>query len=311
LQASGTVNPITCITFIDANTGWIVGYYGTVIKTTNGGINWNLQVSNVGNDLYSVYFIDSQSGWIASEYDVENSVIIKTTNGGINWIPIAFNDFTDFYSIHFKDSQTGWAIGDRYNPYHAGIIFQTTNGGNNWILQRETPYPLLHMYFFNSQTGWVVGHGGYIYRTSNGGVNWIEQQHVTSESMRFHSVCFPNAQTGWVVGQNGTILTTVNGGSVFIRENSVEFPKNYLLSQNYPNPFNPTTKIEFSIPKSGFVTLRVFDITGRQVSILVNEKLNAGKYSYNWSGSGLSSGVYFYKIESDKFTAVKKMVLIK
>ena len=92
---------------------------------------------------------------------------------------------------------------------------------------------------------------------------------------------------------------------------TIEVPNFYALGQNYPNPFNPTTKIEYYIPRSGNVKLTVYDLTGREVAVLVDENKNPGIYSVNFNASLLSSGVYFYKIVSGTFTDVKKMVLLK
>ena len=92
---------------------------------------------------------------------------------------------------------------------------------------------------------------------------------------------------------------------------SNEIPSNFRLEQNYPNPFNPVTNIKFSIPKAGLVTLKVYDITGREVAELVNQSLNAGTFNYDFDASHLSSGVYFYRISSEGFTDVKKMMLVK
>ncbi len=88
-------------------------------------------------------------------------------------------------------------------------------------------------------------------------------------------------------------------------------PDKYELSQNYPNPFNPVTKINFSIPKQGFVTLRIFDVTGREVSKLVSEVKEAGYHSINFNASEFASGVYFYRLEAGDFIDSKRMMLIK
>ncbi len=88
-------------------------------------------------------------------------------------------------------------------------------------------------------------------------------------------------------------------------------PDRFELSQNYPNPFNPVTNINFSIPKSGMVKLVVYDMLGKQISELVNGNYNAGSYKVDFNASTLSSGVYFYKIEAEGFTDVKKMMLVK
>jgi photosystem II stability/assembly factor-like uncharacterized protein len=88
-------------------------------------------------------------------------------------------------------------------------------------------------------------------------------------------------------------------------------PKEYSLSQNYPNPFNPVTNIKYQLPKDGFVTLKIYDITGREIAKLVNEQKPAGNYTVLFNGSNFASGVYFYRIQSGDFVQVKKMVLIK
>jgi|SRR4030095_1627301 len=85
----------------------------------------------------------------------------------------------------------------------------------------------------------------------------------------------------------------------------------FSLSQNYPNPFNPATKINFSIPKSDYVSLRVYDILGREVNVLVNENLAVGEYEVDFDASKLSSGMYYYSLRSGDFVSVKKMVLVK
>ncbi len=83
------------------------------------------------------------------------------------------------------------------------------------------------------------------------------------------------------------------------------------MKQNYPNPFNPSTKIEFDIPENSFVSLKVYDIGGRELKTLVNENKNSGYYSVNFDASSLPSGAYYYTIESGKFHATKKLVILK
>jgi hypothetical protein len=88
-------------------------------------------------------------------------------------------------------------------------------------------------------------------------------------------------------------------------------PGAFNLSQNYPNPFNPTTTIEFTLPKAGLVTLKVYNILGEEVATLVSDNLAAGSYKYTWDGRGLASGVYYYKIDVADYSLVKKALLIK
>ena len=88
-------------------------------------------------------------------------------------------------------------------------------------------------------------------------------------------------------------------------------PTEYSLKQNYPNPFNPSTIITYQIPKEGFVTLKVYDVLGREVATLVNENKQAGKYSLEFSSKQLSSGTYFYRLTSGEFTEIIKMILLR
>jgi hypothetical protein len=110
--------------------------------------------------------------------------------------------------------------------------------------------------------------------------------------------------TDWTFTDPGPCMTA-------LRQLSQEVPTKYSVSQNYPNPFNPTTSIKFTVPKSGFVSLKVYDILGRQVADLVNQVKSAGTYIVDFDASTLTSGMYFYKFESNDFVSVKKMVLVK
>jgi hypothetical protein len=88
-------------------------------------------------------------------------------------------------------------------------------------------------------------------------------------------------------------------------------PYNFQLSQNYPNPFNPSTIIRYSVPERSKVTLKIFDITGRELLTLLNGEINAGNYEINFNASKLPSGVYFYTLRSNSFASTKKMLLLK
>jgi len=94
-------------------------------------------------------------------------------------------------------------------------------------------------------------------------------------------------------------------------EVNIGTPSTYALSQNYPNPFNPSTTINFDLPTDGNVSLKLYDMSGKEVATLVNEVRSAGYYSVNFNASQLTSGVYFYTISADNFTATKKMLLVK
>jgi len=121
--------------------------------------------------------------------------------------------------------------------------------------------------------------------------------------------------TGWSlgIGSNSDFdyATIKYSQSVGINQISSIIPDKFSISQNFPNPFNPTTKFKFDLKKSGIVKLVVYDMIGKGVATLVNENLNAGSYETEFDGSGLTSGVYFYKIEIGNYSEVKKMTLLK
>jgi hypothetical protein len=92
---------------------------------------------------------------------------------------------------------------------------------------------------------------------------------------------------------------------------TTSLPQTYSLLHNYPNPFNPVTAIGFQLSAYSFVSLKVYDVTGREVAALVSENLPAGSYRYEWDASGLASGVYLYRLKAGEFAEVHKMVLMK
>jgi hypothetical protein len=104
---------------------------------------------------------------------------------------------------------------------------------------------------------------------------------------------------------------TTNNYTEEVEGNITTSPSEYQLFQNYPNPFNPVTTIKFDVPKTSLVKIKVYDVTGKLISELVNKQMEAGSYGVNWNGSEYASGVYFYKIETKDFTKVMRMVLIK
>jgi hypothetical protein len=122
-----------------------------------------------------------------------------------------------------------------------------------------------------------------------------------------------DAGTIWVGydGANKKLFFDRYGAVTRITNNETIVPEEYQLSQNYPNPFNPETNIDFMIPKNGFVSIKVFDITGKEITTLVNSVMNKGSYSVNFNATNLSTGIYFYKITSGSYSETKKMMLVK
>ena len=222
----------------------------------------------------------------------------------------AFPLFFACQNFFFSDSLNGWLSGVSSVSYPT--ILRTTNSGANWISEFPgTGYSVNSLYFTNNNKGWAAAENRIIQSTTNGGISWLNQT-ATQPGINYNSVYFTDSLTGWVVGDSGIILKTTTGGVLTNFANtSSEIPDKYYLSQNYPNPFNPVTNLEFGISKLGFVSLKVYDVLGSEIKTLVNENKPVGNYKIEFDGSHLSSGIYFYKIETTEFTDVKKMIIIK
>ena len=313
--------------YINNDTAWYAdpnSFAGGVFFTSNGGVNWQQQFSGGNQNPNKIYMYNARIGFMSNSSALPN--IYKTTNGGVNWLlNLPGENFTDMY---FIDSLTGWRTkGD--------TLKYTSNGGINWTKQLM-PYGggifssnLLRFCVLNKDTLW--GCGGYIlypnnqvksiiYRTINGGVTWKYQIPDTS-FLPFESfIKFTDKNHGWVYSINRTGIHTTNGGDttflVGIQQVSNEVPKNFKLYQNYPNPFNPKTTIKYQISNNNsFVQISVYDIQGKLVTELVNQKQTSGIYEVDFSASQYSSGVYFYKLivstAKEVFTETKKMILLK
>jgi photosystem II stability/assembly factor-like uncharacterized protein len=246
----------------------------------------------------------------------------KTTNGGLNWSPIPDTGFTDMY---FSDSLTGWKI--------KSYIEKTTDGGLSWVRQ-TLPYGgnIITPYAFkisgiNKDTLWANGgevlwNNGtqtrdILYRTTNGGQNWLFQ--IPDTSMPYLNITllkFISKLNGWAYGSNGRGLHTINGGdSIFytdIKRIRKNVQLNFKLFQNYPNPFNLATNLRFEISELRFIKIKIYDLLGKEISLILNKNLSPGKYEIQWDGTNFSSGIYFYCMYADDYLiATKKIILLK
>jgi len=138
----------------------------------------------------------------------------------------------------------------------------------------------------------------------------VNQESGVTEDL--YSIHLINESRGWIVGDKGLILSTDNGGIVSVYSDlNNEFIEDFELKQNYPNPFNPSTSLQYAIGSRQFVTLKVYDLLGREVATLVNEEKPAGEYEVEFNGSTLPSGIYFYQLKAGTFSETKKMILLK
>ena len=140
------------------------------------------------------------------------------------------------------------------------------------------------------------------YTTSNSGLpnNYVQ------------SIAIDGLGNKWIGTQGGGVAVYKEGGIVSVKElANKSLPEVYTLFQNYPNPFNPTTNISFILPSKLFVSLKIFDVIGREVATIVSEEMSAGSYSKQWNAANISSGIYFYRLQAGSFTETKKLVLLR
>jgi hypothetical protein len=293
---------------------------GGVFRTTNGGVSWTQQFGGGTENPNKIYMFNARIGFITNTNSgIKN--IRKTTNSGISWNILDSND--TFRDIYFIDSMTGWkARGDN--------ISKTINGGINWIVQNlPTGGNLITgIYkFTNINKDSIWGTGGSIvfpptqvrgiqYRTTNSGLNWFYQIPDTSIYIPvYYFIKFVNKFTGWTYGLNSGIHTVVGGDTTFLSslpQISNIVPNEYRLYQNYPNPFNSMSNVKFQMLKRGFAEIKVFDITGKLIKVLMKQNLNSGDYSVSFDAGDLTSGIYFYSLFVDGIRIdTKKAVLIK
>ncbi len=304
--SSNTINNLSSVSFLNSQTGIVTGYSKTLLKTTDGGSTWN----NIANFSEQIDFLASK---ILSENvfytSGTDSYILKTNNSGNNWAVHTHGMPNPMFAIEFLNENTGWATGC------CGMFMATTNGGANWTDEYYLTlgFTLRSLKFINSATGYTCGDNGGLYRTTNGAAWWDST--ITNTDQILYSLCMVNQNTGWAVGGYGTILKTTNGGgtgyTIGINQLSTEIPSGFELYQNYPNPFNPMTNVKFQIPKSGPVNLKIYDILGNEIEILLSKQLNPGTYEVSFNASQYPSGIYYYKLNSGSYTNTKKMVLIK
>jgi hypothetical protein len=245
------------------------------------GSNWVIRNSGLPTAVMGDVIVHPANNMIAAAYTtgtMPGQKIYKTTNRGVSWFNITGN-FPDLtiksLALHSTNANVMFASVQHYG------VYKTTNGGTTWF-RWMNGLP---------QTLWVEA------------LSYIDS---TASNGRFYIAAATHGRGIYVRESGGDDPLTGNNN------NNTNLPKQYLLEQNYPNPFNPSTTIKFDLPVSDIVSIEVFDITGRLVQEIIKSKLYpAGSHSITFNGSGISSGAYFYRITTPKFTDVKKMILVK
>jgi photosystem II stability/assembly factor-like uncharacterized protein len=301
----GGNDKMVSVKFANENTGYAISR-SKIFKSTNGGINWFIQDSS-GAAYNTLCVMSSNIAAVCSDYASH----FYTNDGGVMWNEHIQTDNNRFNTMFYYNAATGW-LGDKngkvLNSWNApGGFFTYNNGFSN-----------KNLFFVSPLIGWGTNDFSTVSRTTNGGENWSFQI-LPYPDMHFSSMFFLDAKTGWIVGKGvsttgeskSILIKTTTGGLTFVNQISSVTPDKFSLSQNYPNPFNPNTKINYELPITNFVSVIVYDALGNEVEKLVNEKQNAGSYSVDFNAASLPSGIYFYKLVTEKFSETKKMILVK
>jgi len=314
--------------FLQCTLPWVSGFFalnldtifcldsqpviGGFWRTTNGGTSWVKLVNFGSMNPEGVYFYNKNIGYIN-----RGGGTWKTIDGGFNWFQIPGN----YGDLYFIDSLIGYKT--------TGYISKTTDGGLNWVNQQQ---PNIYYSGFNKislnskDTIWGVGgaiiknnkYYGIVYKTTNGGTNWGYQIPLDTNTItQFLNISGFTTFKIWPYFSTNTGVHTKVGGSdttIFTSVNNeiTDLPKDFILEQNYPNPFNPVTSIKYQVLRNSNVKLIIFNITGQEITTLVNERKSTGTYEVKFDGSDLSSGIYFYILFADgRRIVTKRMVLVR
>jgi photosystem II stability/assembly factor-like uncharacterized protein len=318
-------NQLNDMSFVDVNNGWVVGNNGTILITADAGATWQTQPSGTSVHLNGVSFVNSTLGWAVGnngtilryDFSPSQSKLIKnsSTSSIPSWTLVLSGATGDLDAVLLIGSDLGFFIGDSGTvlSYSPAVVlpveltsFTASVKGSTVELQWRTATEINNYGFEIERT--VI---------SNQSVNrWNKIGFVegagTTNAPREYSFNDKNIS----VGKYSYRLKQIDRDGKFKYSQQVEInasvaPKDVALGQNYPNPFNPTTVIRYQLSVSSYVTLKVYDVLGREVVSLVNELEEAGTHSLSFDASKLSSGLYYYTLRSGEFVATKAMVLMK
>jgi hypothetical protein len=287
-----------------------VGGRWSIWKTTNGGNNWDstgLFVPQAGSELGLPNSFcmplnnnppqsDSSKIW----FGTNNYRIYYSSNYGLSWNVQSIPQEQNILCIAY--------FGNLLYAGGSSGLYRTTNYGLNWTSDSVGGSGSIKGITRAAWSFYVVRENK-IYQNMFSG-NWYPCFTAPAGTYNYlDNRGFGNGCCHFAVRTNGgiTLLVEMEG----VQKISSDIPNKYTLSQNYPNPFNPKSNIKFQIVKSGDVKLLVFDVRGREIATLVNEKLAPGTYETKWDGTNYPSGVYFYKLITADFSETRKMVLIK
>ncbi len=303
---------------------------GVVSYSQDLGITWQ-PVGGGGNFASSVYNLS------VCKYTNSTSVVYITTSMGnrniwvyqsdvgawLNWVAGLPDIQFGKVAVHPRNYTTAYAL--VATPGTPEKVFKTLTRGLNWtnvtgdlatvagsgILVRDlVPHPTNDNLLY-------IGTNFGCWRTTNGGVNWQRWNYgmpVANDIRDMEFIDSINVNKFYVIAGSygrGVWTRDASGDDPVTGVQNNFVPSDYSLYQNYPNPFNPSTTIKFDLPVSDFVTIKVYDIAGREVTTIIDKKMSAGTHELKFDGSKLASGVYFYRLETPRNIEVKKMILLK
>ncbi len=270
------------------------GSYG-VYRSSNNGLNW--EPTGLINRL--IFSMESDSSYI---YAGSSNGIFKSSNNGINWVQTGLNNL----SVYSIESVNNYLFAGTGNG-----IYRSLNYGENWTLTDLNTGSWSALKSFGN----ILFAGtqfNKIYISSDYGNVWLNKSEGLDTISIFGYVkCFIKINDDIFAGLSSGLCKRSISNIIGLSTVSNTIPLFFSIDQNYPNPFNPVTNIRFNIPVSGEVKIEVFDQLGSLISVPVNEHLGPGVYETKWNAGNNSSGIYFYRLTSGKFTGTKKMILLK
>lgn len=303
--------------FVNEQYGWYITSSGRVYQTLDSGATWGQQTATGASFFSDITFVDQNNGWMGTWY---NKGVYRTTNGGLLWNNITIPGLTnaDINGLKFFDSMNGYLVGKSGSN---GFIMKTNDGGLTWtnIAPPNVSIGQLYGNMFDVKSPTEVyfysGILRQLYRTGDGGASW---QYIAIPALYSSSpnlgVSVINSQKIYLGGGSGILLVTKGFITSVEKSEETGTPDSYILHQNYPNPFNPVSTIKFSVPagiREQNLTLKIFDINGKEIATLLDGEYGSGTYSVTFDGFVLSSGVYFYQLKAGTFEQTRKMMLLK
>ncbi|MDZ7335602.1 MAG: YCF48-related protein [candidate division KSB1 bacterium] len=304
------------ISFADSLHGWAISSDSAgadILHTQDGGKSWLHQFRLPSPSMQSIFFANSLMGWAVGD----SGVIYHTDDGGKSW-KFQHEGIKGEYilnDVFFVNDSTGWVVGGTG-------IWHTTNGGKLWQRQLcplNWEESLQAVHFTDENHGWAGSLGVMLY-TEDGGKHWHRYYSQDFDFWR-NDIYFIDRDHGWAVGSYGAVYKWSGNALAIADTKQEELPKHFELQQNYPNPFSPQlslsgTKINYSLPTSAPVSIKIFNLLGQIVYIFDEREQPPGNHSITWNGQDnfgniLPNGIYFYQVQAGKEIRVGKMTLLR